>query len=92
MTTISHPDSPKPGAPSWSFEKFSEPRTFPSHWDLSEMMVPANGNHRNGSKPAGTASEPAGQVDTGCDEDAPILERNPFPRPRTYPAKWDLSG
>jgi hypothetical protein len=92
MTTISQPDSPKPGSSSWSFEKFSEPRTFPPHWDLSEIMVSANGNHRNGSKPAGAASEPAGPVETGRAEESPTWERNPFPQPRTYPAKWDLSG
>jgi hypothetical protein len=92
MTTTSQSDPSQPAPKGWSFDKFSEPRTFPHHWDLSEITVPANGSHRNGSRPAGTASEPAGQVETGGAEEAPTWERDPFPQPRTYPAKWDLSG
>jgi hypothetical protein len=76
-----------------SFEKFSEPRTMPAHWDLSALTAGDPGRETPVEAQAapqpgfGDDPEAAGQDDLSTDG-----YRNPFPQPRTYPALWDLSG
>lgn len=90
MSTTNESDPSQPEPKGWSFEKFSEPRTFPAQWDLTEIMLPADTN-REAPGPAGATSESAGPDETSAGE-KPSWERNKFPQPRTYPKHWNLSG
>ena len=40
-----NPASPAESDTAWEIEQFSEPRTMPAHWDLSELMAPANASN-----------------------------------------------
>jgi hypothetical protein len=77
----------------WLFDAFSEPRTMPTHWDLSEMSgsVIAPGN--NG--PSHSTAYREHMLDDQADyQDAGgtlhLFYLNPFPEPRTFPIYWDL--
>jgi hypothetical protein len=79
-------------AHTWNFEKFSEPRTMPAHWDLSEMVASSNQAGEGVSEP-GVQSDPAPAQPfdpEAVDAVSPEWHRNPFPEPRTYPTHWDL--
>jgi hypothetical protein len=77
-------------ARAWQPEKFSEPRTFPEKWDFSAFDSPPAQ-----SSDGGSPHPPAGQSD-GSDvaeeESLDGWQPDPFPEPRTFPSKWDLSS
>jgi len=76
------------------FDNFTEPRTMPANWNLSELVTPQRFIKKQGELPS-TAS--VMQPDSDCDQDAepsesqetlamqPESHRNPFPKPRTFP-------
>ena len=76
----------------WLFDAFSEPRTFPSQWDLTDLMLAENTARQYGSTPPTPNREfkdgPVEYKETGAPLHYSYL--NPFPEPRTYPLYWDL--
>ena len=90
-------DDPKAGGENdhtWTFDKFSEPRTMPAHWDLSEMIASPKQASEGVSEPGQPAGPPAAATlpfdPENVDAVSPEWHRNPFPEPRTYPTHWDL--
>jgi hypothetical protein len=103
MTDLMQPDhDPEAGgerslgesAHTWTFDKFSEPRTMPAHWNLSEMMGSAEPTGEDVTDPGMQAEPPAAAAlpldAEGVDAVSAEWHRNPFPEPRTYPTHWDL--
>ena len=91
-------DDPKTGDESahpLSFDKFSEPRTMPAYWDLSELMAAPKPASQGVSEPDIQAESPTcpklPSEQDGMDEPRPEWHRNLFPQPRTYPTHWDLN-
>ena len=83
---------------SWSGEKFSEPRTMPAHWNLSELTSPAkpsgSGRPTESDRAAMEAcsTEDIAHADPEfheAGEASPEWQR--FPEPKTFPSGWDLA-
>ena len=74
----------------WLFDAFSEPRTMPTRWDLSEMSRQGTSERRNDSENQAADSSASQADDEASGSGQHILYLNPFPEPRTYPANWDL--
>lgn len=83
---------------SWRGEKFSELRTLPAQWDLSELTSPAKPSQNSHSpSTARAALEPSSPEEPafGEPEKHEIVEASPewqrFPEPKTFPSGWDLA-
>lgn len=72
---------------SWRPDSFTQPRTYPEKWDLSNLETPVLPPKNGGSPQAG----PADDFDTSTADDGADWKPEPFPQPRTYPSHWDLS-
>jgi hypothetical protein len=87
MTTKSEMSQPPDRA--WQPEKFSEPRTFPEKWDFSAFdspVIPSRDGHHQ--LPEGQPGSP----EVAEEDSLAGWQPDPFPEPRTFPSKWDLSG
>jgi hypothetical protein len=77
----------------WSLEPYSELRTMPVAWDLSELLgapqTSKNGKLRPETPPAAASSSEAGFSSEECKPGG--WHPEPFPEPKTYPAHWDFS-
>jgi hypothetical protein len=86
-------------ARAWQPEKFAKLRTFPEKWEFSAFSSPA-ASQSSDRQPAAPSSdsgsphlseeEPFGR-DMG-EGDPDDWNPDPFPEPRTFPSKWDLSS
>ena len=76
-------------ARAWQPEKFAKLRTFPEKWEFSAFDSPAAQSSDSGS-PHLSEGEPFGR-DVG-EGDPDDWNPDPFPEPRTFPSKWDLSS
>ena len=82
-------------ARAWQPEKFANLRTVPEKWELSAFDSPAAARQRpapssDSGSPHLSEEEPFGR-DMG-EGDPDDWNPDPFPEPRTFPSKWDLSG
>lgn len=73
-------------------DAFSELRTIPALWDLSEFSMEVKPAVRNQFEPYTSDHDPALPgieiEDTG--KEVSPRYTDPFPEPRTYPAHWNL--
>ena len=81
-------------AGSQSLEPYSELRTMPVAWDLSELLAPPvpprDGNCKQ--KPTFLAGSSYIEADNSLEGNNQALWRpEPFPEPKTYPLYWDFS-
>ena len=78
-----------PNPPSRKEEDFPKTTTIPEGWIIEEIMQNPSGSPDDSSSQAEDNTRPAPVVD---DESLFNRRLDPFPKPNTIPAGWDLSS
>lgn len=71
-------------------ESFYEPRTIPEKWDVSAFVSHGRPAQKGAGEIPAEPGVPA-QPDFPEDESSKTSP-DPFPKPRTIPGNWDVSG
>jgi hypothetical protein len=85
-------DSKNESTSGWHLGPFSQPRTFPGKWDLSAYQTTdprSKDGHR--SENPGSLDERDSASAASPAEDGSDWLPEPFPEPRTFPSRWDMS-
>ncbi len=78
-----------------NFDEYHEPVSMPAHWDLSELPASMRDHLElpdGQASPSHQAPEMLAGEGDGVGGMSSDWQRNAFPMPRTFPAKWDLPG
>lgn len=83
-------DSPPNNLPEGHPEKFPNVRTYPKGWDLSDLTSPVDNTGQGMKNPKQTENSSQRSDSPPAD----LTEGHPekFPKVRTYPKGWDISG
>lgn len=85
-------DSKNESASGWLLEPSLQPKTYPGKWDLSAFQIPdprsVNGHL---DENPGSLVERDSVTAAPHQEDDSNWQPEPFPEPRTFPSRWDMS-